>query len=53
VRSTGRSPLIRICTWCKEKFGEKKPFKDKSKTHGICDNCFASERKRIKKIAFS
>jgi hypothetical protein len=34
---------------CKEKFGEKKPFEDKSKTHGICDKCLASERKRIKK----
>ncbi len=31
------------------KFGEKKPLKDKSETHGLCDRCFELEMKRLGK----
>ncbi len=31
--------MIRICSWCKKSMGEKKPYADKSETHGICPKC--------------
>ena len=33
--------MIRICSWCKKVMGEKPPLKNKSLTHGICDDCRA------------
>lgn len=28
-----------VCGWCGKKIGEKPPYKDKSVTTGICDEC--------------
>ena len=33
--------MIIKCAWCQKKIGEKKPLKDKSVTHGMCDHCLA------------
>ena len=31
--------MLRICSSCKKKLGEKEPLEDKSETHGLCDMC--------------
>ncbi len=28
-----------VCAWCGKDMGEKKPLKDKSVTHGMCEEC--------------
>lgn len=39
--------MIRICYRCKIIFGEKEPFEDHRKTHGLCDECFIEEMNEI------
>lgn len=31
--------MIVQCAWCLKMVGEKSPLKDKSVTHGICEEC--------------
>lgn len=33
--------MIRVCLWCRKDFGEKPPFEDLSRTHGICEHCLS------------
>ncbi len=46
--------MIQIC--CSKhhigdrKYGEKEPLKDKSETHGICDECFPREMEDIRAV---
>jgi len=40
--------MIRVCCRCGKIFGEKPPIKDKSKTHGFCEECFPLEMEKIK-----
>lgn len=35
--------MIRWCSWCNTKIGEKEPLEDKSITYGICDSCAEKE----------
>lgn len=32
--------MLIICAYCNSMMGEKEPFDDPSKTHGICPKCF-------------
>ena len=41
--------MIQVCMDCKIKYGEKPPYDNKSKTHGICKKCLAVRMKEIKK----
>lgn len=42
--------MIQICCRCKKKYGEKRPYKDKTETTGFCHTCFATELAEIKKL---
>lgn len=39
--------MIIICCVCKRVVGEKEPLEDKQETHGYCEPCFESEKKKI------
>lgn len=36
-------PMQVECAWCRKDMGEKPPLNDKSKTHGICQDCYIKE----------
>lgn len=42
--------MKRVCSYCKKIFGEKKPFEDKTETHGICPECFIEVEKDFVKF---
>jgi len=42
--------MIQVCYVCWKKYGEKEPLKDRSETHGICNDCFPGELKKIAEI---
>ncbi|MCL6542063.1 MAG: hypothetical protein K6T87_16020 [Roseiflexus sp.] len=41
--------MIQICSVCKEIYGEKEPYEDRSYTHGYCPVCFEKEMNKLKK----
>ena len=34
-----------MCAWCGQQLPDKRPFKDKRTTHGICDACYKAKIK--------
>lgn len=41
--------MIRVCYICWKIMGEKEPYKDKSMTSGICEECFPGELEKLRK----
>ncbi len=39
--------MIIVCCVCKKNQGEKEPFEDKTKTHGLCEACYKSKMKEL------
>lgn len=39
--------MLRICTFCNQKFGEKEPLEDKRETTGECEVCHPLNIERI------
>ncbi len=44
---TRRNKMIIVCCVCKKVQGEKEPFEDKTKTHGLCKACYKIKMKEL------
>ena len=42
--------MIRQCAWCLKMMGESPPLKDKSVTHGMCEECMEKAMKEVQSI---
>ncbi len=42
--------MIRKCCICGKVYGRKKPFRDKSVTHGYCEECCVVELEKVNEI---
>lgn len=45
--------MISICSYCRQKIGEKEPFEDSRLSHGICSACYDYHIPRILERDFS
>lgn len=39
-----------MCSWCKERLGQKEPFESDAITHGICQQCQQKELAKLNHI---
>ena len=40
-----------ICSYCREKLGEKEPFEDENVSHGMCEECYDYYQEQIKGLS--
>jgi len=45
----GGKPMRQVCMDCGILYGIKEPLEDDSETHGLCEECFPLEMKKIEK----
>jgi len=42
--------MIILCAWCNKRLGEKPPLEDQRETHGMCPDCFQTQRNALAAI---